>query len=144
MLIFMSQGSTITNPTKHIHAERIVGLDLLRCLAISGVLLSHSLYFIYPHVPALNLGVLGSYHLYHLGHLGFYGVELFFVLSGFLIGGLLIRQESHLSRSSELTRFYLRRWFRTLPNYYLFIIINGILATVFMPCLLYTSPSPRD
>jgi len=136
MLIFMSQGSTITNPTKHIHAERIVGLDLLRCLAISGVLLSHSLYFIYPHVPALNLGVLGSYHLYHLGHLGFYGVELFFVLSGFLIGGLLIRQESHLSRSSELTRFYLRRWFRTLPNYYLFIIINGILATVFMPGII--------
>jgi peptidoglycan/LPS O-acetylase OafA/YrhL len=139
MLTLMSQESPIFTPVKHIHAERIVGLDLLRCLAISGVLLSHSLYFIYPHVPAINLGALGSFHLYHLGHLGFYGVELFFVLSGFLIGGLLIKQESHLSGSKELIRFYLRRWFRTLPNYYLFIILNGVLASVAVPGILNQS-----
>jgi peptidoglycan/LPS O-acetylase OafA/YrhL len=58
-----------------------------------------------------------------LGHLG---VELFFVLSGFLIGGILARQAQAIDFS--VGRFWVRRWLRTLPNYYLFLAINIALA----------------
>jgi len=112
--------------------RRIIGLDILRCAAIGGVVLSHGLVFLYPHVPPLVLGGF-PLSLYHLGHSGYYGVELFFVLSGFLIGGLLLNIGPRLSQGSELLRFYARRWFRTLPNYYLFLLINLILILWVFP-----------
>lgn len=72
---------------------------------------------LYPHCPYLGL----------LGHGGFYGVELFFVLSGFLIGGILLRQGEELRSPAGLGRFYVRRWFRTLPLFWLFIGVNVAL-----------------
>jgi peptidoglycan/LPS O-acetylase OafA/YrhL len=58
------------------------------------------------------------------------GVELFFVLSGFLIGGILIKIfENNSKLSLQLIKdFWIRRWFRTLPNYYLILFVNIILA----------------
>lgn len=55
---------------------------------------------------------------------GVIGVELFFVLSGYLIGGILLR--AGLNNPDGLTLalakdFWLRRWFRTLPNYYVYL-----------------------
>lgn len=55
----------------------------------------------------------------------FLGVELFFVLSGFLIGNILIRT----FMSSDFTfhdvkHFWIRRWFRTLPNYWLILTVD--------------------
>ncbi|OEK06087.1 hypothetical protein A8C32_18830 [Flavivirga aquatica] len=61
---------------------------------------------------------------------GFWGVELFFVLSGFLIGGILIKifeKEDSFDKEIILS-FWKRRWFRTLPNYYLILIINVLIA----------------
>lgn len=59
------------------------------------------------------------------------GVELFFVLSGFLIGTILIRtlEEKEKFGWSDLTNFWKRRWFRTLPNYYLILAINYWLVS---------------
>src|SRR5574343_278755 len=60
---------------------------------------------------------------------GFWGVELFFVLSGFLIGSILY--QSYVSDSFTLKtvfHFLKRRWFRTLPNYYLVLIANIFIA----------------
>jgi peptidoglycan/LPS O-acetylase OafA/YrhL len=91
-------------------SERVAGLDLLRALAIAGVLLSHTLPFLYPFYPVLTYG----------GHLGSMGVDLFFVLSGFLIGGILWRLGPRLGSIREVWHFWLRRWFRTLPNFYVF------------------------
>ncbi len=52
------------------------------------------------------------------------GVGLFFVLSGFLIGGILIKTARDKEfTSGELLRFWIRRWFRTLPNYFLVLIV---------------------
>jgi peptidoglycan/LPS O-acetylase OafA/YrhL len=58
------------------------------------------------------------------------GVELFFVLSGFLIGSILIRTIEKEERFGlkSLLHFWKRRWFRTLPNYYLILLINVILV----------------
>ncbi len=92
-------------------------LDLCRALAILLVLLSHGRYLLRSAMPWTEYFRFG----------GFMGVELFFALSGFLIGGILIR----LSRGSSanwLGGFYARRWFRTLPNYYLFLLVNVLLV----------------
>lgn len=104
-------------------SPRIIGLDLLRCGAIFGVLVAHGLIFLYPHVPPIPIGE-WTFLLGYIGHGGFYGVELFFVLSGFLIGRILWRISGRLAQPSELWRFWSRRWFRTLPAYFLFLLIN--------------------
>jgi peptidoglycan/LPS O-acetylase OafA/YrhL len=62
---------------------------------------------------------------------GFFGVEIFFVLSGFLIGKILY--QLYLEEDFSLaTVFYFlkRRWFRTLPNYYLILLINIVIAVI--------------
>lgn len=58
------------------------------------------------------------------------GVELFFVLSGFLIGSILIRaiESEEKFNFKALLNFWKRRWFRTLPNYYLILGINVLLV----------------
>jgi peptidoglycan/LPS O-acetylase OafA/YrhL len=54
----------------------------------------------------------------------FFGMDLFFVLSGFLIGSILLRS-SQLG-AVHLRRFYLRRVFRTFPSYYLVLTILAL------------------
>jgi len=62
---------------------------------------------------------------------GKFGVELFFVLSGFLIGVILIRAfERELSLPS-LLRFWARRWLRTLPAYFVVLIFVWIAFNKF-------------
>ncbi len=57
------------------------------------------------------------------------GVELFFVLSGFLIGGILIKLFNKSDFGFKtIGNFWIRRWFRTLPNYYLILILNIIFV----------------
>ena len=100
--------------------ERIFGLDALRATAILMVVSSHVLW-IYPKSSAF---IPTLFELF-----GFWGVELFFVLSGFLICYFLY--QSYISDSFTIHyifRFLKRRWFRTLPNYYLVLIVNIIIA----------------
>lgn len=58
---------------------------------------------------------------------GFLGVELFFCLSGLLIGQFLLASFER-EGTRGLVRFWARRWIRTLPNYYLVLAINLTLA----------------
>jgi peptidoglycan/LPS O-acetylase OafA/YrhL len=51
----------------------------------------------------------------------FFGMDMFFVLSGFLIGSILLRS-IETSGSQRVRRFYLRRVFRTFPSYYLVLV----------------------
>lgn len=102
--------------------RRVFGLDFLRALAITMVVVAHGSAIIYAHMPQW-------YGL--VGHGGFYGVELFFVLSGFLIGQILIRDGAQLGTASGVAVFWVRRWFRTLPLFLLFLGLNLLLeATV--------------
>jgi peptidoglycan/LPS O-acetylase OafA/YrhL len=56
------------------------------------------------------------------------------VLSGFLIGGILIRTVANTQtlNGKQLLTFWLRRWFRTLPNYFLILIMLCLLHIVVM------------
>lgn len=101
------------------HNNRIYGLDIMRALAIlivvfgHGGLISGNLFESFPSIPLID------------------GVELFFVLSGFLIGSIFIKQlnsENGFSIKSLIV-FWKRRWFRTLPNYYLVLGINILLVS---------------
>ncbi|MEY2574262.1 MAG: hypothetical protein QOJ87_2475 [Verrucomicrobiota bacterium] len=101
---------------------RVFGLDLLRAAAIMMVVCAHGFVVLYPHFGE----PLGFF-----GHGGFYGVELFFVLSGFLIGQILIRAAGDLGRAGAVASFYVRRWFRTLPLFFLFLIVNIVFERLF-------------
>jgi len=101
------------------HMKRIFGLDLMRALAILFVILAHMRTFWVNQFPGLR----------NFSIFGYWGVELFFVLSGFLIGGILIRCHE---KGDSIRDFWIRRWFRTLPNYYLFLSINMLLAATLL------------
>lgn len=86
---------------------RIYGLDILRAAAILLVIFVHGLYKVQTHVDALTLWSLVPD-----------GVSLFFVLSGYLIGTILLKTISNTSfEKRDLANFWNRRWFRTLPAY---------------------------
>lgn len=90
----------------------------MRTVAILLVLFSHS-----------GLLLAGSYFAGFPWLIFLDGVEIFFVLSGFLIGTILLKQ--FLGKKQDilsLLNFWIRRWFRTLPAYYLILLINVIFA----------------
>lgn len=99
---------------------RIYGLDLMRAIAIAMVVFSHALYIFQGYNNAIISGI---------QVIGVQGVEVFFVLSGFLIGGILLRlTKTTLFSRKELFHFWVRRWFRTLPLYFLMLLINILAA----------------
>ena len=104
----------------HINTNRIYGLDILRCVAILCVVVEHS------------LGVLPHSVSTFLNFLVFDGVSIFFVLSGFLIGGIFIKEfEKKSITPKTLVHFWQRRWYRTLPNYLLILVILTVLNLLF-------------
>lgn len=88
--------------------QRIYGLDFLRALAILFVMHSHG--YVYSS-KLIN----GSNYYWLLVD----GVGLFFVLSGFLVGQLLIKSASQKTFGfKQLRDFWIQRWLRTLPGYF--------------------------
>ncbi|QBZ96574.1 acyltransferase family protein [Flavobacterium sangjuense] len=110
------------NDKKQLAVKRFFGLDFLRALSISLLLFSHSSW-IYN-----STGILGKLQ----DASGFLGVELFIVLSGFLIGGILYKQFLHENYSlKDAGLFVSRRLMRVLPSYYLVILIITIIYLLF-------------
>jgi len=83
-------------------------LDGLRAVAISLVLLEHFVTLCLPVQLARNLA-----------QFGWVGVDLFFVISGFLIGGILL---DHRGAANYYRVFYLRRFLRIIPLYALLLL----------------------
>lgn len=104
--------------------QRNFGLDLLRAIAITLVVVSHLTYlFVQESENAIILMI---------RTLGAVGVDLFFVLSGFLIGGILLKKiENGRTGFPDLITFWKRRWWRTLPNYFLMLLVNIGIFYVF-------------
>ena len=91
-------------------SRRLHGLDTLRALAVTLVVLHHYTLFVSNDDATFGW----------VGRIGWVGVDLFFALSGYLIGNQIfagMKTEAGLS----LSNFYARRLLRTLPNY-LFIL----------------------
>ncbi len=106
-------------------STRNIGLDYLRSLAIVVVLINHALigFFYTTSVVAME-GFLVSFTVSAV-----IAIEWLFVLSGFLIGAMMIRSFDRNQGWLKSARdFWLRRWFRTIPNYYLFFLVNFLLA----------------
>lgn len=95
-------------------------LDACRASAIVLVVFGHGVGYVQPLFPNM---------VEALKFTGFIGVELFFVLSGFLIGTILLRQAQDTS-AGWLKTFYFRRMFRTFPNYAVFLGLNTLLAVL--------------
>lgn len=85
-------------------SDKLYGLDHLRALAIILVLLYH--YRAFKHPEWIDT----------VGQFGWTGVDLFFVLSGFLISGQLFREIEKKGRIS-LKIFFTKRFFRIIPPY---------------------------
>lgn len=140
---------------EQIHEKRIFGLDVIRTIAIVMVVIAHSTFIlkvkpfnhkiqtnasiastaapsehaasqqetIHKNVqPAIRTTQLRRSKVWALGELG---VELFFVLSGFLIGNILIKQftRDKVFTFKQVGNFWVRRWLRTLPIYWLILSI---------------------
>ena len=138
--------------------SRIPSLDGLRAVSLACVLLAH---------------LSGTRHFVRwevLELYGNFGVRIFFVISGYLITSLLLKEHEKTGKIS-LGDFYTRRAYRILPAAYAFMVVaiashwralswsnistavtytsnychggNWVLGHLWS-CLLYTSPSPRD
>jgi peptidoglycan/LPS O-acetylase OafA/YrhL len=95
----------LNNPT-HLSSSRFHGLDTLRAVAIVLVMLYH-LSILQGLLPAV---------LEPVAAVGWIGVDLFFVLSGFLIGSQLLKPYL-AGGAASLREFYVRRAYRILPAY---------------------------
>jgi peptidoglycan/LPS O-acetylase OafA/YrhL len=84
---------------------RLSGLDHLRAFAITYVFFYHY-QSLFPHPDWLE----------SLGDFGWTGVDLFFVLSGYLMGSQLLRQ-AVTTQHVGITEFYIKRLFRIVPVY---------------------------
>jgi peptidoglycan/LPS O-acetylase OafA/YrhL len=95
---------------------RVPELDGLRGVAILLVLIYHGVFDVLPSSRLLA-------RLMTVGSLGWSGVDLFFVLSGFLIGGILL--DARLSPNYFRT-FYWRRAYRILPIYLFAMVLFSL------------------
>src|SRR5712692_5755882 len=99
--------------------KRNFSLDILRGAAITLVLFRHMPLPVSPAMP-FRAG-------YYLWSISWTGVDLFFVLSGFLISGLLYN-EIDKTGSLRLRRFWMRRGLKIWPSYYFIFAITTPMA----------------
>jgi peptidoglycan/LPS O-acetylase OafA/YrhL len=99
-------------PTPEVRLSYSPGLDGLRALAVCAVLLYHA---DLPFLPG-----------------GFLGVEVFFVVSGYLITALLLAEWHQRGRVS-LKDFWLRRARRLLPALYVLVVASLAFSVAFLP-----------
>lgn len=102
---------------------RLIGLDVLRLLAILLVLGRHM--SLAPDTwPSVSRAFIATWQ-----RGGWVGVDLFFVLSGFLVSGLLFTEYKSRQRLS-VGRFYMRRGWKIYPPFFLLIAITVIAAMI--------------
>lgn len=135
--------TTVATGDARTQTSRVYGLDVFRAFAILFVLMGHS----FQHskiVPEIQV----------FGKLAILGVELFFVLSGFLIGSIIMRliDEKRFHSLVDIYTFWKRRWLRTLPLYFVVLLVflrfhgkHGLLDYpayfVFMQNFAYKMPA---
>lgn len=109
---------SVAEVDRSLERGHILALDGLRGIAILLVVFCHFVSNLHLTAP----GAVGV--LIQLAHAGWTGVDLFFVLSGFLITGILVDARGS---PSYFKAFYARRALRILPAYYGFLIVIFVL-----------------
>src|ERR1700688_4030134 len=99
---------------RYMETRSFASLDGLRALSIVGVVWFHTTNNS-PGWPALRRG--------------FLGVDFFFIVSGFLIATLLLR-ERRISGMISLKNFYARRILRIVPAFWLMLLVAAFIAYV--------------
>lgn len=100
--------------------NRHYGLDVIRAVSLLMILVVHCMIFV------------GSfYSLNDYLYFGVLAVELFFALSGFLIGTILLKVSANGLDWQTLKTFWLKRWMRTLPAYFVVIAVIMIVDQQF-------------
>lgn len=108
--------------------QRNFSLDCFRALAIILVFTGHSI---------LSFG---SPELLAPLQFGGTGVDLFFVLSGWLIGNQLLIEKKRFG-DIQITRFWIRRWMRTMPAYY--AVLSVTILQLYLTKDNFTFPWPH-
>src|ERR1700745_1270396 len=101
--------------------QYVPAFDGLRTICIAAVMIHHVCY----------QSVQNSF-VQHVAQRGWYGVDVFFVLSGFLIT-MILTAELETSGSINLPRFYVRRFLRLQPGYFSAILLMLIAEGLFHP-----------
>jgi len=113
--------TTATQPITAVRApqkeRRVVQLDFVRGIAILLVLEYH-----FTSTPGSSLNIVERF----FNRTGWMGVDLFFVLSGFLVGGLLV-QELLITGGVRVRRFLVRRMLKIWPAYYFYLLLQIVI-----------------
>jgi len=99
--------------------SRNFGLDIARAFAIFLVLGAHL------------IGKINRTEIRGLWYIASFGVDIFFALSGFLIGNILLKmcdQQKGTFPPSMVFLFLVRRWFRTVPLYIVMLLVNFFIG----------------
>ncbi len=121
-----TQVSGVASAGTHAESERVAALDGLRGVAVLWVMLYHFMHGA-THHHWMFRGVFGFIGL------GYWGVDVFFVLSGFLITGILYDTKKS---TNYFSAFYARRSLRIFPLYYC------VLLAVFVVLPMFRALSP--
>ena len=104
-------------------SDQIAALNGVRGLAIIGVLFVHS----YAGIT-VQLSQQLAQRIENFGEAGVFGVDLFFVLSGYLITSILLRKRE---QPNYFRNFYARRFLRLFPLYYGYLALVALVLPLF-------------
>lgn len=96
--------------------KRKIGLDYVRVFAMFLVVFCHSGCFSIGQNPRI------------MEFSGILAVELFFTLSGFLVGKTMIRSVTAPNSRDRMKRFYINRFFRIAPLYYIMLFVTMLIT----------------
>jgi len=132
----LGRGSFIRQSSVSAQGVRLPELDGIRGLAIVGVLLSHGARMtgIFVSMPQSIVAWLYRFAVVPLWG----GVDLFFVLSGFLITGILLKTKN---ARNYFSNFYIRRILRIFPIYYMVLIGSLLIGNYSMRIYSALPPS---
>lgn len=103
--------------TAILDSNRNIGLDIIRAICVIAVVLTHTNNYLGAYT--------GIYKI--VFPLGYVFQDLFFALSGFLVGRQIIRHLNTPGSNLNLITFYKNRWIRTVPFYLIFLLINFLI-----------------
>jgi peptidoglycan/LPS O-acetylase OafA/YrhL len=129
----MAHASTDSLPS----ASRLSGVEGLRALAATSIVIYHCWRFSAPGGGAVDLGPLSRFVLPHLP----VGVTLFFTLSGFLLYRPLAASALRQTRRPSVRRYLRNRALRILPAYWAILLVTAVL---FPAALVRRSPTTLD